>query len=339
MSDAARPGLTVERVQKRFGTVDVLRGVDLVVEPATLTAVLGPSGCGKTTLLRIIAGFEACDAGRVLIRDRDVTGLPPERRTVGVVPQEGALFPHLDVAGNVGFGLHRSERAEKRDRIATCLAMVGLTGFERHRPDQLSGGQQQRVALARALAPRPALLLLDEPFAALDANLRAQIRDELAAVVRASNTTTVLVTHDRDEALSVADRVAVMLDGVIAQTAVPSELYRHPTSAGVAEFIGEVTLLPGRRVGGAIEATLAMTSSSGPEGDVLFVVRPEQVVLGNGGPEMTVTAVRYFGHDCLVDLTDLDGVKLIARVPGHRVPQVGGHVHVQIEGDVSAVAR
>ncbi|MDO9175233.1 MAG: ABC transporter ATP-binding protein, partial [Actinomycetota bacterium] len=212
--------LDVRDVRKAFGQQQVLHGIDLHVAAGAIVAVLGPSGCGKTTLLRLIAGFEQLDHGSItvagqLAANRGGAGptlsLPPERRRVGVVPQEGALFPHLDVAGNVGFGLRRGSDA----RVAEVLALVGLAGFEKKRPSQLSGGQQQRVALARALAPKPSLVLLDEPFSSLDAAMRGQVREEVFEVLRAANATAILVTHDQQEALSVADQVAVLLAGRI----------------------------------------------------------------------------------------------------------------------------
>ena len=333
MSDA----LGIHGIEKRFGSTPVLNGVHLDVAAGSLSAVLGPSGCGKTTLLRIIAGFETADAGRVTVGDRDITTLATERRNVGVVPQEGALFPHLDVAKNVGFGLRRLDRDDRARRVAECLDLVGLNGYERVRPETLSGGQQQRVALARALAPAPAVLLLDEPFAALDANLRATVRAELAEAVRASGTTTVLVTHDRDEALSLVDHVAVMLNGKIVQSGSPEALYRRPVSAGVATFVGEACLIPATSRDGRAESALGAVECHGAEGAVLLVIRPEQVVLGPHGLPAIVRAVSYFGHDCLVDLTVAGIEGLSARVTGHHVPDVGASVRISLDGVVPTV--
>ena len=219
------------------------------MEQGSFTAVLGASGSGKTTLLRVIAGFERIESGVVrlgtTVFDDGRTSLPPERRRIGYVPQDGALFPHLRVAANVGFGLPRSSRR----KVGALLEAVGLTGLERRYPHQLSGGQQQRVALARALAIEPEVVLLDEPFSSLDAAMRASVRQEVAQILRARGTTTVLVTHDQDEALSMAERVAVLADGRIVANARPEELYRSPLDADLAGFVGEANLLPGHHRG------------------------------------------------------------------------------------------
>jgi iron(III) transport system ATP-binding protein len=231
-------------VRKAFGSTAVLTGVDLDATPGSFLAILGPSGEGKTTLLRLIAGFEAPDAGTIEIDGEPVVGggrsLPPERRRVGVVPQEGALFPHLTVAQNVGFGLRR--RQGRAERVAECLSLVGLEGFENRRPHQLSGGQQQRVAVARALAPRPSVVLLDEPFSALDAGLRAKVRHDVRQALRIAGTTSLLVTHDQEEAFSMADAVAVLRGGRIAQTDDPVTVYTNPSDLAVATFVGQGVL-------------------------------------------------------------------------------------------------
>ena len=229
--------VTVTGLGKAFGAHPVLAGLDLEVPAGSLTAILGPSGSGKTTLLRLLAGFERADAGTIGIGGVLVDGpgvhLPPERRRIGYVPQEGSLFPHLTVAANVGFGLparRHGARQRRAGQVEALLETVGLAGFGRRYPHQLSGGQQQRVALARALAIEPAVVLLDEPFASLDAHLRASVRADVQEIFRRAGTTAVLVTHDQDEALSVADRVAALRDGRIAQCAPPDDLYRlRPT--------------------------------------------------------------------------------------------------------------
>nr|BFE83101.1 hypothetical protein GCM10020093_057020 [Planobispora longispora] len=208
--------------------------------------MLGPSGCGKTTLLRIVAGFEGLDGGSVRIGEREVAGLPPERRGVGIVPQEAALFPHLSVARNVGFGLPRGSSG-RTGRIEECLELVGLAGYGDRMPHQISGGQQQRVALARALAPRPGVVLLDEPFNALDRSLRVSVRDEVRAALKRAGATAVLVTHDQEEALSMADTVAVMREGRIVQEGAPSSIYAAPRDLGVATFVGEAVVLTASR--------------------------------------------------------------------------------------------
>ena len=240
--------LAVVGLDKAFGDHPVLTGVDLHVPAGSLTAILGPSGSGKTTLLRVLAGFERADAGTVTIGSRVVDGpgvqVAPERRRIGYVPQEGSLFPHLTVAANVGFGLPRRHR--RGPLIAELLEAVGLSGLGSRYPHQLSGGQQQRVALARALAIQPKIVLLDEPFASLDAHLRASIRADVQQLLRDRGTTAVLVTHDQDEALSTADLVAVLRDGRIAQCGTPLDLYARPADAEIARFIGDANLLEAR---------------------------------------------------------------------------------------------
>ena len=278
--------LAVAGLAKAFGRHQVLSGLDLDVPAGSLTAILGPSGSGKTTLLRVLAGFERADAGTVRIgpalADGPGTFLPPERRRIGYVPQEGSLFPHLTVAANVGFGLPRRGRAQ---RSAQLLEAVGLAGFARHYPHQLSGGQQQRVALARALAIEPEIVLLDEPFAALDAHLRASVRADVQRLLKAAGTTTVLVTHDQDEALSTADRVAVLRQGRIAQCAAPEELYRRPVDADLAAFIGDANLIPGMLNGLSVDTALGPLAVEPASAGVTthvpatVLVRPEQVEL------------------------------------------------------------
>ncbi|HEY6531546.1 MAG TPA: ABC transporter ATP-binding protein [Acidimicrobiales bacterium] len=277
--------LEVRGLTKRFGGVLALDHVDVVVPAGSITAVVGPSGSGKTTLLRLVAGFERPDAGTVAVGDTIVAGagrlVAPERRRVAIVPQEGALFPHLSVAANVGFGLPRGRG--KGPRVIECLELVGLAGYDKRRPDQLSGGQQQRVALARALAPHPSLIMLDEPFSALDAALRPQVRAEVVAALRADGATAVIVTHDRDEALSMADQVVVLLDGRVAQAATPATLYRAPASAEVAAFIGPGEVVSGERRGSVVHTSRGElpvdVASRAPDGRVDVVVRPEPVLV------------------------------------------------------------
>lgn len=253
--------LHIEGVTKRFSakaeTVDALVGVDLDVDRGSFAAVLGASGCGKTTLLRIIAGFERPDAGEVWLNGQLVASssvhVPPERRNVGIVAQDGALFPHLNVAANIAYGLDHgwtvfrsaSHRAKRLERVEELLELVGLAGMGNRRPDELSGGQQQRVALARALAPTPTMILLDEPFSALDAGLRVEVREQVRDVLKSLGTTAVLVTHDQSEALSMADDVAIMRSGRVVQFGAPSEVYTHPSDAEIAGFLGDAVLVPG----------------------------------------------------------------------------------------------
>ena len=248
--------LTVTGVHKSYGDTVALDGVDLDVPAGGLTAVLGPSGCGKTTLLRCVAGFERIDAGSIAVHGERIAGagahVPPHRRRIAVVPQDGALFPHLSVAANVGYGLDRAAR--RAGRVDEVLALVGLPEYGHRMPHQLSGGQQQRVAVARALAPRPPLVLLDEPFSALDAGLRAALRSDVRQALRADGATAVLVTHDQGEALSMADHVAVMHAGRIVQSGSPTAVYREPVNPWVAAFVGEAVLLPA-----AIDGPVAVT--------------------------------------------------------------------------------
>jgi iron(III) transport system ATP-binding protein len=332
-------------VHKSYGPVPALAGVDLDVPAGGLTAVLGPSGCGKTTLLRCVAGFTRLDAGEILVGDRRVAGpgvhAPPERRQVAVVPQEGALFPHLSVAGNVGYGLGRSAR--RSGRIEEVLALVGLAGCEDRMPYQLSGGQQQRVAVARALAPRPGLVLLDEPFSALDAGLRAEVRRDVREALRADRATAVLVTHDQGEALSVADRVAVMRAGRIVQSGTPAEVYRDPADAWVADFVGEAVLLPARIHDRVARTALGELSvHRGASGDGLVLVRPEQVEVlpAPEGRAVAATVARqdFFGHDALLALELDDGTKVAARIfgAGSQAPGIGQRVGLRVRGPVLA---
>jgi len=339
--------LVVRGLVKSFGGTPVLRGLDLTVPEGALVAVLGPSGCGKTTLLRLVAGFETPDAGEVVIGGRTVagggSGLPPERRRVGVVPQEGALFPHLSVAGNVAFGLPRAARRSRR--VAEILELVGLAGFGERMPHELSGGQQQRVALARALAPEPALVLLDEPFNALDTGLRAAVREDVRAALHAAGATAVLVTHDQQEALSVADLVAVMRDGRVVQAAAPGELYFRPGDVGVATFVGEAVVLDAELRDGMARCILgdlpvrADAAASGGPGTV--VIRPEQVHIGpvGNGVAARVATTAFFGHDALVRLHLGNGsappAEVIARTQGPQPLRADDEVGLTVIGEVA----
>jgi iron(III) transport system ATP-binding protein len=280
--------LSVSGATKAYGPVAALAGVDLSVATGTLVAVLGPSGCGKTTLLRCVAGLERLDAGRIEVAGRQVAGprthLPAHRRRIALVPQEGALFPHLTVAGNVAYGLDRAAR--RGARIEEVLTLVGLAEHRDRMPHQLSGGQQQRVALARALAPRPPLILLDEPFSALDAGLRAELRRDVRAALRADGATALLVTHDQGEALSLADSVAVMRDGQVVQTGTPAAVYRRPADVWVARFVGEAMLLTGTAHGGQAHTVLGSLPVEAPTDDPPVEVRAVDapVEVSVGGP-------------------------------------------------------
>ena len=282
----ARAGTPVrlQGLTRRYGSVLALDSLDLDISGGELLALLGPSGCGKTTALRAIAGFERPDSGRVLLGDRDITDTPANKRDMGMVFQAYSLFPNLTVAENVAFGLRVRGRGkpERAGRAAELLELVGLADRGRRYPHQLSGGQQQRVALARALAVAPQVLLLDEPLSALDAQVRVQLREEIRRIQLELGITTVFVTHDQAEALSVADRVGVMRAGRLEQVASPDELYERPATAFVAEFVGTMNRLPARLADGAVELLgtrrpiAGATPSGGP---VVALVRPESLVV------------------------------------------------------------
>ncbi len=343
--------LSVAGLSKAFGDSRVLADLDLDVPTGSLTAVLGPSGCGKTTLLRLLGGFEHADRGSIRLGETvlcdERTHLAPEHRAIGFVPQEGALFPHLDVATNVGFGLPRAQR--RGSRVGELLQLVGLQGLAKRFPHQLSGGQQQRVALARALAPEPGLVLLDEPFDALDAGLRAQVRGEVREALRAAGATALLVTHDQEEALSLADTVAVMRGGQIVQAADPQTLYRDPVDAEVAAFVGEAVLLEGRLDGGYAETSLGRLPTRGTDvsdgAQVTVMLRPEQIHclglnngISAGEVHGRVLSTAFYGHDATarIVLDDPDRREIVARAAGHLLPQAGDEVTVTVEGTALA---
>lgn len=308
--------LEVEGLDKSFGAAAVLRDVALTVEAGSTTAILGPSGCGKTTLLRLVAGFDKPDAGTIALGGRVVAGggwTPAHRRSVGYVAQDGALFPHATVGANVGFGLPR--RARTHSKIAELLEMVSLdSAYATRRPDQLSGGQQQRVALARALAREPELMLLDEPFSALDAGLRANTRRIVADVLAKAGITTILVTHDQPEALSFADRVAVMSSGRLAQIGTPREIYSAPIDVPTAEFIGDAVVLGAHVESGRARCALGniAVTANGVRGDARVMLRPEQIEVTSDGAGVsgTVVDVEYLGSEMLlgIRLDTPDGV-------------------------------
>ncbi len=367
--------VAVTGLYKAFGAHPVLTGVDLEVPAGSLTAILGPSGSGKTTLLRLLAGFERADAGTISIGDGLVDGpgvyVAPERRRIGYVPQEGSLFPHLTIEANVGFGLPARDR--RAGRAASMLEMVGLGGLGRRYPHQLSGGQQQRIALARALAIEPAVVLLDEPFASLDAHLRASVRADVQQIFRRAGTTAVLVTHDQDEALSVADRVAALRDGTIAQYAAPEDLYCRPVDADLATFVGEANLLEGVLNGAVVKTLLgnlpldpAATTALGTGGQVTVLIRPEQIELtpadhplahGPSGPHGPpapdgpsaadglpgrVTSYGYHGHDAVLHVQPdraPDDRTLVVRIIGGPHLPVGSPVTLRAAGPVFAWPR
>ena len=342
-------GLEVSRLVKSFGATPVLRDVSFAVPPGRLTAILGASGSGKTTLLRLIAGFEAPDAGTIrlagalLAEGKKIQ--PPERRGIGYVAQEGALFPHLSVADNITFGLSRAARRAWL-RVGELLEMVDLpANYADRAPQELSGGEQQRVALARALAPNPKLVLLDEPFSALDAGLRAQTRSAVAAALRAAGATAILVTHAQEEALSMGAQVGVLQAGRLAQLSPPECLYRQPASAALAAFVGDAVLLPGIAAAGRVDCALGALALADWRlaGAVQVMVRPEQISVfdeaRHGSVAARVREVNFFGHDAMVRFAVDDGGSgrdVMARMFSHALPRPGGEVWLRVEGDVMA---
>jgi ABC-type Fe3+/spermidine/putrescine transport system ATPase subunit len=293
----------VERLTKRFETVVAVDSISLSIARGETVALLGPSGSGKTTVLRLLAGFETPDAGRIMVEGEDVTPVPPARRRFGMVFQHYALFPHLDVADNVGFGLGGIERDSRDRKVADSLALVDLAGFERRKVQELSGGQQQRVALARALAPEPRVLLLDEPLSNLDPTLRERTRRELRQLITRLGITTLFVTHEQEEAFELGDRIAVLHRGALEQIGTAEELYERPASLFVAEFVGRANVLrnAAARAFGAREGTVA-------------VIRPERLQFGDAGVPGTVRERRYTGAAAffLVEGEQGDRVEVLA---------------------------
>lgn len=323
--------LVVEGLSHRYGKRRVLEAASLRVQPGEILCLLGPSGCGKTTLLRLVAGLEAVQTGRVLIDGVDVTRAPPEKRGIGLVFQDFALFPHLSVLDNVAFGI-----AGDRARAIEMLRRLGMEDYAAAYPHTLSGGQQQRVALARALAPQPHVMLLDEPFSGLDTGLRVRLRDDTLHLLKLSGAATILVTHDPEEAMFMGDRIAVMQEGRIVQAGPPEELYLRPASAFVAAFFGEVNRIAARVEGGAARTPLGPLDADGiAEGSAVEVlVRPEALVLSpaEDGPAR-VLAARMLGRTSLVHL-ELGGetpLHLHARMPGDFLPPEGSRVAIRLD--------
>jgi iron(III) transport system ATP-binding protein len=332
--------LSIRGLRHAYGSAEILHGLDLDVPAGRTLAVLGPSGCGKSTLLRLVAGFERPAAGQVDIAGVAVVGhgswVPPQRRPIGYVAQEGSLFPHLSVRRNLEFGLDRRQRRE-RVRVAELLDLVSLdlSCLDRY-PHELSGGQQQRVALARTLARRPALVLLDEPFAALDADLRAATRTAMAEVLRNAAVATVLVTHDQGEALSFADELAVMVAGRFTQVGPTRDVYECPADLETARLVGSALVVPGTVLDGYVETPLGRIPLRvpSPRGAAEVMLRPEQLNVwpAEDGPAI-VEGVHYFGHDRLLDLVwPGSGLQVQARVPGHLDCEIGERVEIVVDG-------
>jgi iron(III) transport system ATP-binding protein len=300
--------LELRHLRKDFGAFTALADIELGIERGEFVCFLGPSGCGKTTLLRIIAGLEVQSSGEVWQGGRDISRLPPAQRDYGIVFQSYALFPNLSVAQNVAYGLvnRRTARAQVQQRVTELLKLVGLPGSERKYPSQLSGGQQQRVALARALATSPALLLLDEPLSALDALERVRLRQEIRALQQKVGVTTVMVTHDQEEALAVADRIVVMNAGRIEQVGTPMEIYREPATPFVADFVGKANVLPAKLRGGQLEVGDLRIPYQGQDRDARVYLRPEDVLarpISPGDPHVfdgSIERIDFLGSYCHV---------------------------------------
>ena len=330
-------------VSRSYGLVRAVKDLDLEVRRGEILALLGPSGCGKTTTLRLIAGFETPDFGTVEVGGRTVAGpqanVPPEKRRVGMVFQDYSLFPHLSVEQNVAYGLPSGKK--RNGRVEEVLALTHLEGLGDRMPHELSGGQQQRVALARALAPEPTVVLLDEPFSNLDASLRVRVRSEMREILREAGATAVFVTHDQEEALSLADEVAVMMRGTVIQSAPPETLYHRPATREVASFVGEANFLPGTAQNDQASCALGDIPIVGNgEGEVDVMLRPEALVLRalpNG--QATVEDREFYGHDQLLKLRLDSGLTLRARLVGGPGFGLGERVAIGVWGSAVAFRR
>ena len=364
------PALIAQSVSKTFGETVAVREASFEVERGEIVALLGPSGCGKSTTLRMLAGFERPDHGAVRIGGEvvvdDSTWRPPERRRIGMVPQDFALFPHLSVGENVAFGLPDGQRAwwtrqlrrlrhaEAPPRVAELLNLVGLDDFADRFPHELSGGEAQRVALARALAPQPAAVLLDEPFSNLDQNLRASLRLAMRNILKAADTAAVFVTHDREEALSLADRVAVMRDGRIEQIGAPDDIYYRPQTRFIGTFVGDANILPAEPVRGGAQTELGFVVLANPQDEsadptdstdkaIDILLRPEQLALKpcqDDAPDCAnVISSEYYGHDQVVRVRLPSGAEIEARLRTEVVWHPGDPVDVVILDDAIAFPR
>ncbi|WP_374642145.1 ABC transporter ATP-binding protein [Tabrizicola sp.] len=353
MPDSTPLRLEVTHLSRAFGGRRVVDDVTLTVAAGQVTCLLGPSGCGKSTTLRIIAGVERTDQGEVRIDGRLVEGpgvhVPPEARSVGLMFQDFALFPHLTVAENVGFGL-RADRARKAQRIGELLEKVDLSGFGQKHPHELSGGEQQRVALARALAPRPCVMLMDEPFSGLDNRLRDGIRDRTLELLKEEGTAVLLVTHEPDEAMRMADEIALMRQGRIVQKGAPYNVYNAPVDKAAAAFFSDINVIQGISRGALTETPFGafLTPGHADGAEVEIVIRPQHLRIdfdrGGRGPNPTpedgtpargtVLRSRYLGRESLVDFSmDFEGAKLTASVPGVFLPKPGTVLWLMIRRD------
>jgi putative spermidine/putrescine transport system ATP-binding protein len=356
MATAAREAgagveVRLEDLRRSYAGVSALNGLSLTMAPGEMVALLGPSGCGKTTAMRLVAGLEEADGGRVMFGGKDVTGLPANKRDVGMVFQAYSLFPHMTAQQNVAFGLslHKVAATERNRRAGEMLELVGLSQYANRYAHQLSGGQQQRVALARALAIRPTVLLLDEPLSALDAKVRTRLRDEIRRVQLEVGTTTLFVTHDQEEALAIADRVGVMNKGRLEQLGPPTEIYSRPATSFVAEFVGLTNRLAGEVRDGEVEVRgtrLPLVQPNAANGPAIALVRPEAVSLTTDGDAPgplvgTVIAVSFLGALSRVTVDLGDDVIVLAQLPTSEASahQSGSRVRLAIRKDPVLIAR
>jgi len=336
--------LQVDGLDAGYDDLQVLNQVSFSLKPGEIGCMLGPSGCGKTTVLRSIAGFENAWRGRILIDDIEVStpgfSLPPERRNIGMVFQDFALFPHLRVEENVRFGLHRLERREQQGRVQEMLAIVGMLAYAQAYPHQLSGGQQQRVALARALAPRPSILLLDEPFSNMDVDLREQLAREVRNILKQENNTAVLVTHDQNEAFAMADQICVMNEGSVMQQGSGYDLYHRPANRFVADFIGQGVIIPATVESlTAVKTELGMIRSedvidAAPGTLVDVLIRPDDIVHDDESPESAIVVEKAFrGADFLYFLRMDSGVEVLCLAPSHHDHKINERIGIRLNVD------
>jgi iron(III) transport system ATP-binding protein len=336
--------LEVRDINVAYGDTLVVRDVSFVLERGIIGCLLGPSGCGKTTILRAIAGFEPVSRGEILLRERLVSSpgraVPPEQRKVGMVFQDFALFPHLTVARNVGFGLRGLRRAERYNRVNELLDLVGLRPAAHRYPHELSGGMQQRVALARAMAPRPEILLLDEPFSSMDAELREQLAREVRDLLRREGVTAILVTHDQLEAFAMADQIGVIADGRVRQWGTGFGLYHEPADRFVADFIGQGVLLPAEVVDETrVKTELGRVAGSKPHGlppgtAAEVLIRPDDMLYDETSPRRATVVERAFrGAEYLYQLRLVSGTEVLCLVPSHHQHAVGDEIGIRLEAD------
>lgn len=336
--------LQVEQLSHAYGKRTIVDQASFTLEAGRIGCLLGPSGCGKTTLLRCLAGFETPHGGRILLNGNtlfaDGQSMPAQQRGIGMVFQDYALFPHLDIADNIGFGLHKLERGQRQQRIAELLSLIGLEHLAERYPHQLSGGQQQRVALARALAPRPSLLLMDEPFSNLDVDLRKRLGQEVRNLLKHEGITAMLVTHDQEEAFAIADEIGIVNHGRIAQWDTPYNLYHRPLDRFVADFIGEGTLLPGTvQAGGKIVIELGEINGRMPADCCLgctadVLIRPDDILHDDASPlQARVLNKAFRGAEFLYTLELESGAQVLSLVPSHHDHAIGEKIGIRMEID------